>query len=293
MNSRKLPKFSAFGVESILKMLDVYNIRLRFLKHFRLDCGIILKAFCILLCVGFFSTASLAEGKLPFKIPKNYASLPQTAEIITNKGSLVIKFYRKETPISVANFEYLAKKKIYEGLSFHRYTSGFAIQGGDPTHTGKGGPGWKLPPELSTKIKHKKGTLGWASLPAEVNPERLSNGSQFYMMLRDAPDLDRYYTAFAQVVRGMRTLEKLRRGDKILKITLDPKIHQIVEPKLPESEEVNTKEIQSEEIQAEETKEKIILENQVLKEPIELNREIIQQQKSLREIIKNKNEQIR
>jgi len=286
VNFKKLPKFSVSFVANILEMLDVYNIRLRFIECLRLSYGISLKVFCILLGVSFFSTVSLAEGKLPFKIPKNYATLPQTAEIITNKGSLVIKFYRKEAPISVANFEHLVKKKVYENLLFHRYTPGFVIQGGDPTNTGKGGPGWKIPPELSTKIKHKVGTLGWASLPAEVNPERLSNGSQFYIMLRDAPDLDRYYTAFAQVVRGMKTLEQLRRGDKILKITLNPKIHKSIEPKLPVSNEIDLKEDVLEKKIEEQG-----LDDTVLDRPIELNREIIQEQRSLREIIKNKNEQ--
>ena len=162
--------------------------------------------------------------KLPFEVPKNPLTLPATAEIKTTKGSLIIKFFRKETPISVANFAYLAKKNIYNGTFFHRYTPGFAIQGGDPTGTSKGGPGWNLPPEVRSGIKHQVGTIGWAMLPAEVNPERLSNGSQFYITLRSAPDLDRYYTVFAQVVRGLENLAKLRRGDKILSVVLDPQI---------------------------------------------------------------------
>lgn len=165
--------------------------------------------------------------KLPFEVPKNPLSLPGTAEIKTTKGSLIVKFYRKEAPISVANFAYLAKKNIYNNTFFHRYTPGFAIQGGDPTGTTKGGPGWNLPPEVRSGIKHQVGTIGWAMLPAEVNPERLSNGSQFYITLRNAPDLDNYYTVFAQVVRGLENLKKLRRGDKILSVVLDPAIGQV------------------------------------------------------------------
>jgi len=220
-----------------------------------------------------FRIEALAEqkldSKLPFKVPASYKALPEAAQIVTTKGSLLIKFYRQETPISVANFEHLVKKKILEETIFHRYTPGFALQGGDPTKTGKGGPGWQLPPEFSTKIKHKIGTLGWASLPAEVNPERLSNGSQFYIMLRDAPDLDRYYTAFAQVVRGLKTLEKLRKGDKILEVILNPS-HRKIEGKI-EQERQNNKE-------------------QILDKPIELNRDMIQQQDALKKIIENKNE---
>lgn len=212
----------------------------------------------------------IAESKLPFKVPSSYKALPEAAQIVTTKGSLLIKFYRQETPISVANFEHLVKKKILENTTFHRLTPGFAIQGGDPTKTGKGGPGWQLPPEFSNKIKHKFGTLGWASLPAEVNPERLSNGSQFYIMLRDAPDLDRYYTAFAQVVRGFKTLEKLRKDDKILEIILNPS-HKKKDKKV---EEV--------------FQEKAIEKKLILKEPIELNRDLIQQQKALRDIVDRK-----
>ena len=192
----------------------------------------------IILCV-YSKNAYSQEGekalvdsssvKLPFEVPANPMVLPATAEIKTTKGSLIIKFYRKEAPISVANFVHLAKKNIYNGTFFHRLTPGFAIQGGDPTGTTKGGPGWNLPPEIRSGLKHQVGTIGWAMLPAEVNPERLCNGSQFYITLRAAPDLDNYYTIFAQVVRGLENLKKLRRGDKIISVVLDPEIGKVEE----------------------------------------------------------------
>jgi len=180
--------------------------------------------FSVIFCFSVFAqaeTAKVLEEKkdtLPFKIPKNLRSLPETARIETTKGFFVIKFYRREAPISVANFAHLANKGFYDGVSFHRLVPGFMIQGGDPTGTAKGGPGWTLPPELGGRARHNKGALGWARLHAKVNPLRRSNGSQFYITLRDAPDLDGFYTVFAQVVRGYKTVELLRKGDRILNI---------------------------------------------------------------------------
>ncbi|MCC6221130.1 MAG: peptidylprolyl isomerase [Deltaproteobacteria bacterium] len=129
-----------------------------------------------------------------------------------------IEFYREEAPITVRNFEYLGKKRFYENLTFHRYVPDFVIQGGDPQGNGKGGPGYGLPPEHSSVLKHRRGTLGMARLPSEVNPERLSNGSQFYICFSLAPHLDGLYTVFAQVISGMENAEKLRQGDKILEV---------------------------------------------------------------------------
>lgn len=169
---------------------------------------------------GSLNVGSLDEptDELPFEIPRSPFSLPETALVETTKGSFVIKFYRSQAPISVANFVYLAKKGFYDGVSFHRFVEGFMIQGGDPSGTAKGGPGWTLPPELRDEVKHKKGSLGWARLHADVNPLRRSNGSQFYIVLRDAPDLDGFYTVFAQIVRGYKNAEALRRGDRIIRI---------------------------------------------------------------------------
>jgi peptidyl-prolyl cis-trans isomerase B (cyclophilin B) len=161
----------------------------------------------------------LNESKeLPFEVPRNPMVLPATARIETTKGPFVIKLYRTQTPISVTNFVHLAKKGFYDGVAFHYFAPGFVIQGGDPSGTKKGGPGWTLPPELRSEVKHKRGALGWARLHAQVNPSRRSNGSQFYITLRAAPDLDGFYTVFAQVVRGMKTVELLRKGDRILAI---------------------------------------------------------------------------
>jgi peptidyl-prolyl cis-trans isomerase B (cyclophilin B) len=163
-------------------------------------------------------TAVAEEEKLPFTVPADYKEMPATALLETTQGSFEIEFHRRETPVSVANFEYLGRKGVFNGTEFHRYVPEFVIQGGDPTHTGKGGPGWTLPPEISDRVHHVRGSLGWARLPAEVNPERRSNGSQFYITLNPASNLDGFYTVFATVIRGFDTVQRLREGDKILTV---------------------------------------------------------------------------
>lgn len=155
------------------------------------------------------------QDKLPFEVPEDPLMLPPTALVETTKGPFELKLYRRLAPISVTNFEYLGRKGIYNGVEFHRYVPGFVIQGGDPTGTRKGGPGWTLPPEMNDTLRHVRGTVGWARLPAEVNPERRSNGSQFYITLKAAPHIDGFYTIFGQVIRGMENVDRLRPGDKI------------------------------------------------------------------------------
>lgn len=173
----------------------------------------------------FAASAQFAqtENLLPFKVPVDTAKLPESALIETNKGPFEIKFYRTQAPVSVRNFEYLAKTGFYDGVLFHRYVPGFVIQGGAPKGQQKGGPGWSLPPEINSRLLHAKGSVGWARVPSASNPERLSDGSQFYITLEPRSDLDGFYTIFAQVVAGMRNVEMLRQGDKILRIRFPKK----------------------------------------------------------------------
>lgn len=161
--------------------------------------------------------------RLPFPERFDYRQLAETALVETTKGPFEVVFYRREAPITVRNFQYLASKGFYENLLFHRYYKDFLIQGGDPTGTGKGGPGYSLPPEFSS-IKHKKGTIGMARIQSEANPQRRSNGSQFYISLaRRSPQLDGLQTVFGEVVSGMGNVMQLRKGDKILRIVLPQK----------------------------------------------------------------------
>ena len=156
--------------------------------------------------------------KIPYQVPQDTSKLPAYALVVTTKGPFEVKLFRTRTPASVANFEYLGKQGFYEGLTFHRYVKNFVIQGGDPLGTGKGGPGWRMLPEIHPDIHHVVGTIGWARKTAGRNPQRLSSGSQFYICLSPQPRLDGFYSAFGVVVKGMENVLRLRKGDKILKV---------------------------------------------------------------------------
>jgi len=151
------------------------------------------------------------EPKKPtVKVDKKY-----TVVIHTSKGDVVCELFAKEAPLSVTNFKYLADNGYYNGLTFHRVVPKFVVQGGDPTGTGAGGPGYTIPAEIDSKHKHVKGALAWARTGDEVNPERRSSGSQFYITLEPTPFLDGAYTVFGQTTSGLDVVENIRMGDKI------------------------------------------------------------------------------
>ncbi len=139
------------------------------------------------------------------------------ATIVTDKGNIVAELYQ-DTPEGVNNFVTLAQNGFYDGLTFHRVEPGFVIQGGDPAGNGSGGPGYTIPAEINHK--HGKGALAWARTGDEVNPERNSSGSQFYVTLDETPFLDGGYSVFGQVIEGMDVAEKIAVGDKIQKIEI-------------------------------------------------------------------------
>ena len=139
-----------------------------------------------------------------------------TATIKTSKGGIVCELYAREAPQAVNNFVYLALAGFYDGLTFHRVVPGFVIQGGDPLAKGNGGPGYTVPAEIG--LSHTKGALATARLSDQVNPERASSGSQFYITLDKTPDLDGGYTVFGQVIDGMSVVESIAVGDTILGI---------------------------------------------------------------------------
>lgn len=159
------------------------------------------------------SRSSDTEG-LPMRHTNSYATVD------TARGSFVIELYPKVAPKTVANFEKLVKDGFYNGLTFHRVVPGFVVQGGDPKGNGSGGPGYDLPAEISSSEKHLRGTVAMARLGDDVNPERRSSGSQFYICLEPQPGLDGQYTIFGGVVKGMNVVDQIQVGDKITKITL-------------------------------------------------------------------------
>ena len=123
--------------------------------------------------------------------------------IDTTGGKIEFELYPKEAPGHVNSFVFLAREGYYDGVIFHRVIPGFMIQGGDPTGTGTGGPGYKLKAEFND-IKHEKGVL---SMARTNDPN--SAGSQFFLMHDRAPHLDRQYTAFGKVTSGQDIIDKI------------------------------------------------------------------------------------
>lgn len=122
-------------------------------------------------------------------------------------GSFEIVLFPEVAPNHVASFVSLARKGFYDGVTFHRVLEGFMAQGGDPTGTGGGGPGYTLPAEFSS-IPFARGIVG-----AARGPSIHSAGSQFFVMFTRYPSLDGQYTVFGRVVRGMEVVDGIRRRD--------------------------------------------------------------------------------
>jgi peptidyl-prolyl cis-trans isomerase B (cyclophilin B) len=132
------------------------------------------------------------------------------AVIETSMGTFEITLEGKAAPKTVANFIKLSKDKFYENLIFHRVVkqTGFhLIQGGDPAGNGSGGPGYTIPAEIG--LKHTKGAVATARTGDQINPEKASSGSQFYIVEEDIPFLDGNYTVFGYVTKGMDVVEKI------------------------------------------------------------------------------------
>ena len=138
-----------------------------------------------------------------------------TVVIVTSKGEIEIELDTEFAPKHSENFLKLINERYYIGTTFHRVEPGYLIQGGDPnskdsdrSNDGAGGPSYRIDAEI--KLLHKYASVGAARWPDQVNPQRQSNGSQFYICLKDMPALDRGgYTVFGKVVRGMDVVEKI------------------------------------------------------------------------------------
>jgi len=140
------------------------------------------------------------------------------ATISTAKGDIVVQLDAGTAPLTVNNFVFLARQGFYDDLTFHRVEPGFVIQGGDPTGTGTGGPGYTVPAEI--ELPHVDGAIAMARQGDQVNPTRASSGSQFYITLAPTPFLDGAYTAFGQVIEGKDVVQQIAIGDVIEKIMI-------------------------------------------------------------------------
>jgi peptidyl-prolyl cis-trans isomerase B (cyclophilin B) len=150
--------------------------------------------------------------KLAIDAAKNY-----TATIETSRGKIVCELFAKDAPNTVNNFVFLAGEQFYAGTKFHRVINDFMIQGGDPTGTGSGGPGYKFADEVKNNPrKHKVGSLSMAN----AGPN--TNGSQFFITHVVTGWLDGKHTVFGQVVdkASQDVVNAIRQGDTITSVTI-------------------------------------------------------------------------
>ncbi len=134
----------------------------------------------------------------------------------TSQGDLVLELFDKDAPITAGSFLLLVKSGYYDGVTFHRVEPNFVIQGGDPTGTGNGGPGFTIPDELKPSLKHTRGTL---SMAKTALPD--TGGSQFFIVTGPASHLDMKHSVFGKVLKGMDVVDKIQVGDKMEKVTVE------------------------------------------------------------------------
>ncbi len=138
-----------------------------------------------------------------------------TATFETTRGKIVCELFAKEAPKTVNNFVFLANEKFYDGIVFHRVISDFMIQCGDPTGTGRGGPGYRFEDEFKGN-PHRHGT-GALSM-ANAGPG--TNGSQFFITHAPQPHLDGRHTVFGKVTEGQDVVDAVKQGDTLKSVTI-------------------------------------------------------------------------
>ncbi len=139
-----------------------------------------------------------------------------TAVITTTKGDIQVTLFPAEAPLTVANFVNLAQRGYYDGLKFHRVLANFMIQGGDPTGTGSGGPGYRFADEFSPSLRHDSaGTLSMA------NSGPSTNGSQFFITHGPTPHLDDIHSIFGKVSSGQDVVDAIAQDDVMSTIVIE------------------------------------------------------------------------
>ncbi|MCW1916679.1 peptidylprolyl isomerase [Luteolibacter sp. GHJ8] len=144
--------------------------------------------------------------------------------IHTDKGDIDGTIFASKVPVTSANFLNLAKRGYYDGVSFHRVISNFMIQGGDPTGTGRGGPGYRFADEIDHSLKHSK--PGIFSM-ANAGPN--TNGSQFFITHGPTPHLDSKHAVFGEVTKGQDVVNKIAQKDLIKSITIHDDVAPLLE----------------------------------------------------------------
>lgn len=161
----------------------------------------------------------------PAAKPKTYSAPPAmvidtgkeyTATIETERGNMVLELFASDVPNTVNNFVFLANDGFYDGVTFHRVVPGFVAQGGDPTGTGRGDPGYSFADEFSEHT-HLAGALSMAN----AGPD--TNGCQFFITFAPQHGLDGKHSVFGQLIDGMDVLEQIEQDDVIIRITIEEK----------------------------------------------------------------------
>jgi peptidyl-prolyl cis-trans isomerase B (cyclophilin B) len=135
--------------------------------------------------------------------------------IETDRGDIVLELAPQYAPKTVNNFVFLARQGYYDGVTFHRVIKDFMIQGGDPTGSGRGGPGYKFADEFTgNPLKHATGVISMA------NAGPGTNGSQFFITHSPQPHLDGRHTVFGKVTQGQDVVDAIRQGDVMRKVTV-------------------------------------------------------------------------
>ncbi len=178
-----------------------------------------MKYFLLLLCgVFLLSAVTVSQGKKSTKKGKSSVDTTKTAHglvvIETSMGDITIQLADEKAPKHSANFRKLAKEGFFDSTTFHRVIPGFMIQGGDPnskdndrSNDGLGGPGYTIDAEIG--LTHERGVIAAARQGDAINPQRKSNGSQFYITVAPASFLDGQYTVFGKVVKGMEVVDSI------------------------------------------------------------------------------------
>jgi len=170
------------------------------------------------------ATPPVEAQKADATVPDTGVSLDQSTpasgsggsviKIETAKGNITIQLYDKQMPITAGNFLNLTKKGFYNGVTFHRCIEDFMIQGGDPTGTGMGGPGYSIPDEFDTSLKNDTGAVSMAN----AGPN--TGGSQFFIVRKPQPHLNGKHPVFGKVLEGMDVVYKISNGDKMTKVSV-------------------------------------------------------------------------
>jgi len=143
------------------------------------------------------------------------ANKKYTATFTTSRGTIVCELFAKEAPNTVNNFVFLARDKFYDGTVFHRVIKDFMVQGGDPTGTGRGGPGYRFDDEFKgNPHRHKVGSLSMA------NAGPGTNGSQFFITHIATDWLDGKHTVFGQVLSGQDVVNATQQGDQLKSVAI-------------------------------------------------------------------------